>query len=218
MRVSATGSDYKPVPEGTYIAICVRCIDLGTQITSWQGSDKQQRKVLLSWEVPEVRATDRDGQDMPAMISSRYTASLHEKAQLRKDLEAWRGRRFTDDELKGFDLKNIVGQPCQIQVLHTEKNGSTYANISAIMAIPKGLPKPTPEHTTVNFSLDEGEFSEGIYSSLSDKLKEQIAGSPEYKAATGQVVNKPGGGDPYGDFSRADLDDEIPFITSRGIW
>ena len=33
-----------------------------------------------------------------------YKNSLHEKAGLRKDLEAWRGRRFTDAELAGFDL------------------------------------------------------------------------------------------------------------------
>lgn len=214
MKVAATGGDYKPVPEGTYVAICVRVIDLGTQLTSYKGADKIQRKVMISWEVPDVRATDQDGHDMPAMISTRYTASLHEKAALRKALEAWRGRRFTEDELKGFDLKNVIAQPCQIQVLHTERDGTTYANVSAIMAMPKGSAKPLPEHATVNFSLDEGEFSEGIYGTLSDKLKEIIAQSPEYKAATGQFTETRGGGG--AEFS-PDLDDEIPFISSNGL-
>jgi hypothetical protein len=207
MKVSASGGDYKPVPEGTYVATCVRVIDLGTQVTTWKGADKIQRKVLIGWEVPEVRVQDQEGRDMPAMISTRYTASLHEKAALRKALEAWRGRRFTDDELKGFDLKNVLAQPCQIQVLHSERDGTTYANVSAIMAMPKGAAKPAPEHPTINFSLDEGEFSEGVYGMLTDRLREIIAQSPEYKEATGQASARPQSSE---EFSR-DLDDEIPF-------
>lgn len=213
MKVSASGSDYKPVPEGTYVATCVRVIDLGTQVTTYKGADKTQHKVLVSWEVPEVRAEDRDGNDMPAMISTRYTASLHEKAALRRDLEAWRGRRFTDDELRGFDMKNILGQPCQVQILHTERDGTTYGNVSAIMALPKGMPKPAPEHSLINFSLEAGEFSKEIYEMLSEKMQEQIAKSPEYKVATGQAIPSQGGGGD-GDYAGADIpfdDADIPF-------
>lgn len=207
MIVSQTGGDFKPIPEGTYVATCVRVIDMGTQISTFQGADKLQRKVLVAWEVPE-QMVEFDGEQRPALIMQRYTASLHDKAQLRKHLEAWRGRRFTEDELKGFDLKNVLGKPCQIQVLHSE-NGS-YANVAAIMAVPKGLPAPDIFHPLVNFSLDEGEFSEGIYDGLSDKLKAQISTSPEYKARTGQTVQRPGERSQE-NFAHADLDDEIPF-------
>lgn len=206
MIVSANGSDFKPVPEGTYVAICIRVVDLGTQVTTYQGADKTQRKVLVVWEIPEVRV-EREGEpEMPALIMQRYTASLHEKAVLRKNLEAWRGKRFTDEELKGFDLKNVVGQPCQVQILHAESNGSTYANIAAIMASPKGMPKPVPEHPTINFSLDRAEFSEGIFGMLSDKLKATIEQSPEYKALKGGAPARE-----VENFSREDLDDQIPF-------
>lgn len=210
MKVSSNGGDYKPVPEGTHIAICIRIVDLGTQASTYKGATKLQRKVLISWEAPDERVRDADGNDMPAIISKRYTASLHEKAALRKDLEAWRGKRFTDDELHGFDLKNVLAQACQIQVLHSENDGTTYANVSAIMSMPKGMPKPSPEHPLINFSLDNGEFSEGVYEMLSDRLKEQIAQSPEYKHATGQLVHA--GSDQYHrETLTADLDDEIPF-------
>ena len=211
MIVASSSTDYKPLPEGTYVATCIRIIDLGTQITTYKGVDKTQRKVLITWEVPEVRAEDKDGNDMPALISTRYTASLHEKAALRKDLEAWRGRRFTEAELKGFDLKNVLGQSCQIQVLHTERDGATYANISAIMSLPKGLEKPVPEHGTVNFSLDKSEFSAGVYDDLTDKTKAIIAASPEFKLATGQMVMPDQDEPDYSEeFSRAP-DDDIPF-------
>ena len=38
----------------------------------------------------------------PFLVRRRYTASLHEKSALRKDLESWRGRAFTNVELDGF--------------------------------------------------------------------------------------------------------------------
>lgn len=207
MIVSSSGGDFKPVPEGAYIATCVRLIDLGTQITTFQGADKLQRKVLVAWEVPD-EIVEYDGEQRPALIMSRYTASLSDKANLRKHLEAWRGRRFTDDELKGFDLKNVLGKPCQIQVVHSPDGA--YANVAAIMALPKGTSPPAIHHPLIHFSLDEGEFSEGIYDGLSDKLKAQIAGSPEYKARTGQAPTRPDER-PREDFAHADLDDEIPF-------
>lgn len=207
MIVSSTGGDFKPIPEGTYVATCVRIIDIGTQITTFQGADKLQRKVLVAWEVPD-EMVEYEGEKRPALIMQRYTASLSDKATLRKHLEAWRGKRFTDDELKGFDLRNVLGKSCQIQVLHSE-NGA-YANVAAIMAMPKGLASPTAHHPLIHFSLDEGEFSEGVYDGLSDKLKAQISNSPEYKARTGQIPDRPGER-PREDFAHADLDDEIPF-------
>lgn len=205
MIVSSSGSDFKPIAEGSYVAVCVRVIDLGTQISSFKGADKLQRKVLIAWEVPEVMV-EFEGEERPALIQSRYTASLADKATLRKHLEAWRGRKFTEEELKGFDLKNVLGKACQIQVLHSDDGA--YANVAAIMALPKGMTSPAPHHPLINFSLDEGEFSEGVYDSLTEKLRALIAQSPEYKERTGQtVVNRNG---PTESFSH-DLDDEIPF-------
>lgn len=205
MMVSSSGGDFKPIPEGTYVAVCVRLIDLGTQITTFKGVDKLQRKVLIAWEVPD-EIVEFDGEKRPALIMQRYTASLADKANLRKHLEAWRGRRFTEDELRGFDLFNVLGKGCQIQVLHSEDGA--YANIAAIMALPKGLPAPVPFHPLINFSLDKGEFSESLYDSLSDKLKQQIAQSPEYKEAVGLA---PARSDQPSESFHGDMDDEIPF-------
>lgn len=203
MIVASSGGDFKPIPEGSYTATCVRVIDLGTQVTTWQGSDKTQRKVLVAWEVPEVEV-EHEGEVKPALIMTRYTASLADKANLRKHLEAWRGRKFTADELRGFDLKNVLGKPCFLQVLHSEDGA--YANVAAIMALPKGSTVPEPHHPLIHFSLDDGDFDPAIYDSLSPKLQETIAQSPEYKARNG--------GDPVspnGNAGGIDLDDEIPF-------
>lgn len=204
MMVSSTGGDFKPIPEGNYIATCVRVIDLGTQMTTFKGTDSLKRKVLIAWEVPDVMV-EWEGESQPALVMSSYTASLHDKANLRQHLEAWRGRRFTDDELRGFDLKNVLGKGCQIQVLHSEDGA--YANIKAIMALPKGTAAPEPVHDLINFDLDE--FSEGVFGLLSEKLQGKIAQSPEYKKATGQTPDSPVDR-PTEQFT-ADMDDEIPF-------
>ena len=121
MIISNSGTDYKPVPAGTYAACCIRVIDLGTQVSAYNG--KAQRKVLFTWEIPEVEVETDDG-PMPALISNRYTASLHEKATLRAVLQSWRGKPFTKEELDGYDLKKIVGATSLLGVIHKENFGS----------------------------------------------------------------------------------------------
>lgn len=179
--LSDSGSDYKPVEAGNYAATCIRVIDLGTQTTNYQGEEKSARKIRLFWEIPDV-TVEWEGQQRPAMISSTYTASLHEKASLRKVLESWRGRAFTPDELKGFDTKNVLGAPCLLNVVHTEKDGKTYANVATVSPLIKGMAKPPMTGPLVNFDLDD--FDPETLEGLHDNVKEKIKGSPEYRALT----------------------------------
>jgi hypothetical protein len=79
------------------------------------------------------------------MVTNRYTLSLNEKATLRKHLEAWRGKLFTPAELEGFDLENLLGANCQLQVIHNlSDQGRTFANIQAIVPLGKGMTKLRP--------------------------------------------------------------------------
>jgi len=79
----------------------------------------------------------------PYTVSSRYTASLHEKSRLRADLQSWRGRAFSAEELAAFDLEKLIGVGCLLNVVHTARNGKQYADIVAIMPLPKQTPKLT---------------------------------------------------------------------------
>ena len=181
VMLTDSGSDYKPVDAGNYAATCIRVIDLGTQTTNYQGEEKSARKIRLFWEIPDV-TVEWEGQQRPALISSTYTASLHEKASLRKVLESWRGRAFTPDELKGFDTKNVLGAPCLLNVVHTEKDGRTYANVATVSPLIKGMAKPAVTGPLINFDLDE--FEPEVLDGLHDKLRDQIKASPEYRALT----------------------------------
>lgn len=184
------GGSFTPPPEGTHPAICYRFIDLGTQKSAFQGESKLQRKVLLSWEIADPELSTEDGQ--PFTISSRYTWSMHEKATLRKTLESWRGVAFKPEDFgpEGFNVKKLLGVGCLMSILHEEKDGKTYANISAIMKLPKGMPTAIQINKSVYLSLEPDEFDRETFLTLSDKLQEQIKASPEYQALSKPSVSQ----------------------------
>ena len=68
----------------------------------------------------------------PFAISKRYTLSTHTKSTLRKDLESWRGRAFTPEEEEAFDVANVCGAYCLLNVTHNQGgDGNTYANVGS---------------------------------------------------------------------------------------
>ena len=135
----ASGGGFIPAPPGTHAAVCVDVVDLGIIKVSFGGKEKQQHKVRIVWQIEEVMADNR-----PFVASKRYTLSLHEKASLRKDLESWRGRPFSAEELDGFDLENLLSKAALLNIIQEQRNGSTYSNVASIMRLPKGMAAPTP--------------------------------------------------------------------------
>ena len=148
----------KPVEAGTHMAVCYGLVDIGHQYN--EKYKKSTHKVIVMFELLDETITTKDGNEINRTMSSRYTMSLSEKAALYKDLISWRGQPFTDDELKGFNLRNIVGAPCLLSVVHTERNGNTYANISGIMKMPKSMSAAVvPTLDKIIFDLDETDLS-----------------------------------------------------------
>lgn len=118
-------TNYEPIEEGTYPAVCVGLYDIGYQYS--EKYDKSQRKVIIAWEIMDDDIGDEtEGETKHRTISATYTFSFDPKATLRKVLKRWRGREFTEEELDGFDLKNVLGVSCQVQILHSKKEGNTY--------------------------------------------------------------------------------------------
>lgn len=199
-------TEFESPPEGSHLAVCYRVIDLGTQQQEWQGTVKHYRKILVSWELPEAKMDD----GRPFAISQRYTFSSSEKARLRKDLESWRGRAFKESDFGpgGFDIKNILAKGCYLSIVHAEKNDRTYANISALMSLPKGIKAPDLENEPVYFSLEPDRFDKTVLDGLSDGLQSTIKSSPEYKELVNGSQQEP----PEANGSMAEeLNDEIPF-------
>jgi len=191
-------STWKQPETGNWPATCIRIIDLGTQEREYQGKTSYRRQSLIIWEIDG----QVDDQGQPITISKAYTASLGEKANLRKDLESWRGRPFTSDELAGFDVKNLLGKPCLLNLIKVQGQKGEKVVIATISALPKGMSAPNaPVHTQYIYSLDD--HDQAIWDTLSDGIKGWINRSQERSqsqlapsvAPTAKVVN----------------DDDIPF-------
>lgn len=170
------GTEFEQPPVGSHVARCIKIIDIGTQKGEYQGQPNYKRQVIIAWELPTELITTGDYAGKPFSVSKFYTASLSEKANLRKDLANWRGRDFTPEELQGFDSKNILGKACMLSVIHNDKKK---ARVSGVMQIPKGLQVPEQVNETLYFSLDA--FDQKVYDSLSDGYKRMIELSPEYQ-------------------------------------
>ena len=202
------GGDFQDAPVGTHIAVCIKITDLGTQHGEYQGQANVRNQVLVTWELPNERMTD----GKPFIVSAFLTNSLSEKATMRHWLENWRGRPFTQEELDGFDLLNILGKCCMLNVI-AKPEGKKGVKVGGIMALPKGMEKPAPENEPVAFWLDE--FNRSKFDELSNGIKEIIMKSDEYVAMTSGARPAPTSG---GTFS--DMDDDIPFQEPYhgGLW
>mgnify|MGYP001604308795 CR=1 FL=1 len=204
------GGDFKRVPAGVFIGRCYSLVDLGTQLTNGQYGEKLQHKVKIAWELfgeDESGApltVDVDGKEMPMTISKSYTLSLHEKAGLRRDLSAWRGKDFTEEEAKAFDVSKLVGAYCMINATTSETAGKTYTNVAGITPLPGALKnaKPAPVHDNVLFNLDDPDMK--VFATFHEKLQEAIMKSPEWAEKQPKQA--------YQQASKSDIpNDDIPF-------
>jgi hypothetical protein len=129
---------YAPAPEGLFPGVCVDIVNLGL-VTGAYGA---KHKVRIVWQLDAI--DEEHGRRFD--VARVYTLSLHERAALRKDLESWRGKKFTDAELDGgFDLEKLLGVNGQIQVTHDlSDDGTCYANVSTVVPPVKGAPRLVP--------------------------------------------------------------------------
>lgn len=173
-----TDSNFELAPAGTHMAVCYRILDLGTQDSSFNGQPKRQHKIMVSWELPDEKMSD----GRPFSISQRYTWSMSEKAALRRDLESWRGKPFSDADFgpNGFDIRNILGVGCLLTIVHVERNDKHYANIKAIGRLMKGMQAPPLTNKQAYLWINADRWDAEVFSKLSDRVKADIMKSPEY--------------------------------------
>ena len=179
------GKDFKPASAGNHVSICYAVIDLGTQHKEaasgeWGSSEARDvKEILVMWEIPAEMVTyEKDGQEItrPQAISFFYTCSLNEKANLRKHLEAWRGKAFTQDELDGFRVDDIVGKPCMLNIVH-KANGK--AKITGVASMPKGIPVPAQTNDSLVFDLDA--FNQDVFDKIPEGIQNIIKKSAEWQ-------------------------------------
>lgn len=195
---NAGSGSFTPAPVGTHIARCVKLIDLGTQHGEYMGEPTRRNQVLITWELPD-EIIEVDGKEMPQTTSKFYTNSLGDKANLRRDLEGWRGRAFSDAELDRFDLEAVLGKPCLLTIVGAE-NGKT--KVASVSGLAKGMECPPQVNSSFSFWLEN--FDENKFNSISEGIRKIIMKSEEYQDM--QNGGRPASAPPQ-DFN----DDDVPF-------
>lgn len=175
------GGSFEPIPAGSYPARCISVIEIGTVTETYNGEVKAPtRKIWITWEVPEVmRQWKEDEPEKPAVIGREYTLSLGEKAKLRGDLQSWRGKPFTPEELKGFEIINLIGAKCLLGIIEeSNSEGKKRNKITSIMAPVKGM--EIPDMINEKKVLTYSNFNLEIFETLPEFLKTKMKTSKEY--------------------------------------
>lgn len=172
------GPSLPPVDAGTYNSICVGIVDLGEQYS--EKFKKYDDKVLIIWELSGV-TVEVDGEEKPRWLSKDFSATLNEKSNLTKFLVPWRGKAFTEDELSGdgFNLPEMLGKGCFLQVTIEEKDGNQYNKINGVMGLPVGMPPPTTESELLTFDMDA--WNDEVLEKLPEWIQDRIKKSTQYQ-------------------------------------
>jgi len=194
LTLSESAKQERKLPEaGATVGVLYSLVDLGHQKTNWDNQEKWTPKVRLTFELPDQTdefEVEENGKrttvQKPMVVSIEQTRSLGEKASLRKLLEQWRGQTFTSKELQAFSLKNLLGKPAMLTLIHkTSQQGRQYCAIAGASKLPKGMKAPaTTTNDQLYYEIEQGEA--GQFNDMPDWLQEKIRASKEFATAAGK--------------------------------
>lgn len=196
-------TEFETTPEGTQPAACYGVVLMGT----FDGPFGKKKKIRLMFE---LHGDEKMKDGRPFVASSDFNFSSNEKGGLRLFIEDWRGRKYTNSELKetnGLPISKLIKQPALLNITHDTKDDRTYANIKTIMKPPKGMAEIVLHNDPVIYSVDN--HDEVAFQKLSPRLQEKIKTTDEWKIRTGQLPS-PFQGEPSTNIP-SDFSDEIPF-------
>lgn len=146
--IEAPESNFVAHPEGSFIAI-LRDTYLKTRPNPYKGKlnekgneDTRETITELFMEFLTSHMVDVNGKMMPGFVRYVATASVSEKSNLRKFVQAW-FPKLKDENYKHFDADKLLGRGAYITVKHNvSKKGETFANVIAAMQPPPGAILP----------------------------------------------------------------------------
>ena len=185
-----TKTDYT-APAGTHIARCYKMIHVGTRSYEYNGDPKTKNSIWFYFELPtEMRTFDKDKGEQPLSINIEYNLTFYEAAKLFQHVNSWRGKTLTPQEIDDFEIDSLIGEPCMLSVIHnvSPKNGKTYANITAVSAMPKGI--EAPEQINESFIWDyDTNFSIEAFNNLPNWIQDMIKETPEWAAKQSELID-----------------------------
>jgi hypothetical protein len=98
----------------------------------------------------------------------------------------WRGKEFTDEELKGkFHVSSMLGQGCQIQVAVINKNNKAFNNIQEIKALFENISAPVIKNELLLFDMHNWNYD--VFYKLPEWIQNKIKKSTQYQKKYAQL-------------------------------
>ena len=163
-----------PMEPGVYFAVCTIVADLGDQYS--EKYKNTNRQLVLGFDIPS-ETVEIDGEQKPRQLSRRFTFSYTKKSNLFKTLSGWLGIT-SEDEIADFDLFELAGKGCQVQVTVNENNKN---NVNALLALPRGVPAPVSSNPIVTYDVDEDGFEGQRWDALPEWIRNAVMQSEQYK-------------------------------------
>lgn len=140
------GGDYELIPSGSYPAVLVGLIDLGTSDDEYNGKAIEKRSIALIWELPGEIKTNGE----PHIIARDFSAYFSPSSKIRLLIEGWRGKKFEDGE--PFSYEVLLGKECLLNIVHKKTGkGKTVHEVSGATKPPRGVTVPKPHHDLVKY-------------------------------------------------------------------
>ena len=165
-----------PVAPGTYSAICVGSIDIGEQLVKYKDKSNYSNQVAFIFELVG-EDIEVDGKQEPRTLSRKFTFSKSEKSGLRKFVESWQGKKFSNEEFGDFDTNDMVGKEAMIGVVLNDTG--EYANIDTIMGLPKGMSAGNPQSELIRFDIDP--WDQAAFDALPEFAQSWVMNSTNYQ-------------------------------------
>lgn len=186
------GGGFEPHREGQYAMVCVDVVDLGVNVEVFPGQEPREvAKVALVFASGE-----RQEDGSLTLVTTEMTNSANEKANLRRFIEAWRGKSYSAEQIAaGLPIGKLWSQPALVSIEHvTTRKNKKFAKIKSISQVPTGVAAPdgkvVEEYTRPKF--------------LTDRKAAYAAALTKHRTAMGA-------GQPEPEYPGDDEDDDLPF-------
>lgn len=201
--------------EGNYRATIYKLVYIGTIDGEYRGVPNSSYKVSLSWELNDEMKVWKEGEEAkPEVVSKVYTFSMGSKSNLRPIVTGIVGG-MSDAEAYNFDIDELVGKSCMLQVKHGESETGKAKLELTTAQLPKGMQAPTPYNKQVLLTYQN--WNEDIFLSLPEWMRKDMESTHEYQMLKGTykppvAVQGKGVDLPSIDYGTGEVNvDDIPF-------
>jgi len=160
------------------LACCVQVIDAGTKNTVNFGDQINDRQIFIGWEILVDQGISSDSRN----VYKSYDVKWSETSELRKDVKNWLGAELTDERIKRFTPKSLLGKYCNLELVPlSNDDGAKILAVKGVAPLPIGIDPATltkPVSSFRIFTISEPDME--LLESLPVEIKNQIKNSPEY--------------------------------------